>query len=117
MNFLVTYLQKLPPLVLVILAAVSVIAGDLFAKYWSINTKNTFYLLAVLFYIGSAIFYIPSLLNEGLVLTSMLWSLVSTVGLVVIGVVIFKETLSSVQIAGLVFGIISLAILSFSFGK
>ena len=117
MNFLVIYLQKLPPLLLVSIAALSVIIGDLFAKYWSLNTKNIFYVLAVLFYIGSAIFYIPSLLTKGLVITSVLWTLISTVGLLLVGIFIFKEHISSLEVVGLFFGIISLMILSFSFVK
>ena len=117
MNFLVTFLQKLPPLLLVSLAAFSVVVGDLFAKYWSLHTKNTFYILAVVFYIGSAILYIPSLLSEGLIITSILWTLISTIGLLLVGVVIFKETVSFTQTIGLILGVISLVILSFNFGK
>lgn len=115
MNFLVNFLQKLPPLLLVTLAAMSVVMGDLFAKYWSLAPKNIFYILAILFYIGSAIFYIPSLLSKGLVITSILWTLISTIGLILVGVVIFKETLSFIQVIGLIFGIISLLILSIGF--
>ena len=59
MNYFVSILQKLPPLVLVSLAAVSGVVGDLFAKYWSLNTKNTFYIFAIIFYIGSAVFLYP----------------------------------------------------------
>ncbi|OGZ71313.1 MAG: hypothetical protein A2904_00920 [Candidatus Staskawiczbacteria bacterium RIFCSPLOWO2_01_FULL_33_9] len=115
MNFLVNFLQKFPPLLLVVLAAFSVIVGDIFAKYWSQNPKNPFYIIAVVFYIGSAIFYIPSLLSKGLVITSILWTLISTIGLILVGVVMFKETLSFIQVVGLIFGIISLIILSLGF--
>ena len=113
MNFLVTALQKLPVVVLLVLSALSVTTGDFFAKYWSLHTKNVFYVFAIAGYIGSAIFYIPSLLKKGLVVTSILWSVLSIIGFLAVGLLIFKETLSLRETMGVIFGIISLIILSF----
>ena len=113
MNFIISILSKLPAIVLVSLAAVSVIIGDFFAKYWSLNQKNIFYILTLIFYLGSGVLYVPSLLKEGLVITSIIWVLISTIGLLLVGIVIFKEQLSFIQVIGVTLGIIALLILIF----
>ncbi len=114
MNPVVELLQKLPVWLLLILSASSVIAGDFFAKYWSIHLRSVFYFLAIASYMLSGFFYIPTLLREGLIVTSVIWSVLSIVGFLVIGLLIFKETLSTVEIVGVLFGVISLVILSIS---
>ena len=112
MNLIITALGKLPVILLIILSAASVTAGDFFAKYWSINTRSVFYVLAIMGYVGSSIFYIPTLLREGLIITSVLWSLLSIIGFLVVGILIFKETLTNLEIIGVMLGIASLVILS-----
>jgi len=105
-------LAKLPVWLLLILSAGGVIAGDYFAKYWSVNQKTSLVVLSVAGYAVSALFYIPTLLKEGLVVTSILWSLLSILGFMAIGLLVFRETLSPIQWVGVVFGIIALIIFS-----
>jgi len=107
-------IEKIPVVVLLLLSASSVVAGDYFAKLWSINPSRLLFGLAVLGYIGSAVFYIPTLLREGLVITSVVWTILSIVGFLVVGVLIFNEALTGWQIAGVTIGVIALIILSFS---
>lgn len=106
--------SQFPVWLLISLSASGVILGDLSGKYWSTNQQPVFFLLAVLGYALSTFFYLPVLLREGLVITSLLWSLLSIVGFVFIGLVIFKETLTPLQIFGVVLGVIALVILSIS---
>lgn len=94
------------------LSAAGVIAGDYFAKFWSTNQKGIFVLLAVLGYAASSLFYIPTLLREGLVITSLIWSILAIIGFLVIGLFVFNETLSTVQWIGVGLGIGSLIILA-----
>lgn len=105
---------KIPALVLLVLSALSVTTGDFFAKYWSTNTRGLFYFLALLGYIGSGVFYIPTLLKEGLIITSVIWSVLSTVGFLLVGLVIFKESLTAMETLGTILGVASLVVLSFS---
>ena len=108
------WMASFSPWLLVTLAAISVILGDVFAKYWSQNQRLTYYLLGLVFYFLSGFLYIPSLLKEGLVVTSVLWSLIGTIGFVVVGLVFFKETLTLMQGVGVGFGVVALVILAFS---
>jgi multidrug transporter EmrE-like cation transporter len=112
MNLFTKILPSLPLYVLLLLSAFGVVIGDYFAKLWSVNTKTTFLILAFVGYLASSFFFIPSLLKEGLIVTSVIWSLISIIGFLFIGFVVFKESLNLWQVVGICFGVISLIILS-----
>jgi multidrug transporter EmrE-like cation transporter len=114
MKFYVEIIQKLPLGVSLMLAAISVIGGDYFAKFWSINQKPLFLALAFLGYFLSGFFYIPTLLKSGLVTTSIIWGLLSTIGFLIIGILIFKEHLTMLQTIAAALGVVSLLLFSFS---
>lgn len=76
--------------------------------------KEYFYLLRFWDTLRRVFFYIPTLLSKGLVLTSIIWSLLSIIGFLLIGLVVFKEILTSMQIIGVSLGIIALIILAFA---
>jgi multidrug transporter EmrE-like cation transporter len=86
--------------------------GDTFAKYWSLNPRWSIFIGAMLGYLASGFFYIPSLLREGLVITSVIWSLISIIGFLFVGLVLFKEHLTPVQWIAVALGIVSLLILA-----
>jgi multidrug transporter EmrE-like cation transporter len=112
MNLFTKVLPSLPLYLLLVLSSVGVITGDYFAKLWSTNTKTIFLILAFAGYLTSSFFYIPTLLKEGLIVTSIVWSLISIIGFLAIGFLIFKESLNTWQIVGICFGMISLLILT-----
>jgi len=97
---------------LIALSACGVVLGDYSAKTWSIDREPLWLIFAFLGYFFSAFFYIPSLLKEGLVVTSLLWDLLSIIGFLFIGIVIFKENLTALQVVGAVLGTVALIILS-----
>lgn len=109
---MINLFNKLPVIVLLIISSIGVISGDFFAKYWSIKQKAIFFVLAVLGYLVSSFFYIPTLLREGLVITSIIWSLLSIIGFLFIGLIIFHEKLTVIQYVGVFIGILALIILS-----
>ncbi len=112
MNEFFNIFSKIPVWVLLCLAAISVVTGDVLAKYWSTNTKSVFYFAGLIAYAFSGFFYIPTLLREGLVATSVIWSILSVIGFLVVGILLFKETLTPLQIVGVILGIIALVILT-----
>jgi len=97
---------------LIVFAAAAVITGDYFAKAWSVNGSGIYLLFAFFGYFFSGFFYIPTLLREGLIVTSVTWLVLSTAGFLIIGALVFKETLSPVQIFAIILGILSISILS-----
>jgi multidrug transporter EmrE-like cation transporter len=115
-NAYLSFLGSVPVLGLILMAAVSVSVGDYAAKAWSLNhsQREWYLLLAFAGYFFSGFFYIPTLLRDSLIITSVLWVLLSAVGFLVIGIVIFKETLSLPQTIGVILGIISVLVLTIS---
>ena len=111
-TFIVNNLNKISVFGLILLAAASVIFGDFAAKLWSTNHNNNWYTLALGGYFLSGVFYIPTLLREGLVITSILWSVLSIIGFLAIGLIIFRESVSNLQILGILFGVVSIVILT-----
>jgi|GEM_PF-850164 len=114
MDAYLSLMSKVPVGALLMLSAASVISGDYFAKLWSVNRSGTLLALALVAYACSGIFYTPTLIKNGLVVTSLIWSLVSTIGFLVIGFAIFKENLTFAQSVGVAFGVVSLLILAFT---
>jgi len=47
MNEFLNIFSKIPVWALLCLAAIAVVTGDVFAKYWSTNTKSVFYFAAL----------------------------------------------------------------------
>jgi len=112
MTLFTDILPRLPMYALIVLSACGVILGDYSAKTWSVNHSPLWLALAFVGYLASAFFYIPLLLKDGLVVTSLLWDLLSVAGFLAIGLVIFKEDLTPLQTAGAAFGVVALVILS-----
>lgn len=110
-NIYVATVGAFPPMALVVIAALAVIIGDYAAKVWSTGGSPQYLLFAFLGYLLSAFFYIPSLLKEGLIITSVVWSILSISGFLVVGYVIFKEPLSTLQMFAVALGVCSIFLL------
>jgi len=110
-----TYLElmgKIPVLVLLAISGIGVIAGDVFAKYWSMNPRWSLLAVTIFCYFTSSFFYVPTLLREGLVVTSIIWSLISLIGFLFVGLVLFRESVTFHQGIGVAFGLVALVILA-----
>jgi multidrug transporter EmrE-like cation transporter len=112
MNWWLTLAGTIPVMGLLVMSAVSVILGDLFGKLWSQKPSPLLFLLALMAYLLSGWFYIPTLRRESLVLTSVIWTVLSTTGFLAIGLLLFHESLSPLQGIGVFFGVVSLILLS-----
>lgn len=111
MSQIIQEISRLPLWSLILLSGIWLVVGDLFAKQWSEDQKISLFILAILSYVLYGIFFIPSLLKDGLIVTALSVILINILGFLFIGLVIFKETLSPVQIVGLILGIISVILL------
>ena len=112
MDLYISLLGRLPMYLLLVLSATGVVAGDYFAKKWSIDQKTSYLLLAFFGYFSSSFFYLPTLLKEGLIITAVIWVLLSTIGFLFIGIVIFKESLNLFQILGVGLGVVAIILLA-----
>jgi uncharacterized membrane protein len=95
-----------PLIILVLLEA----TADIISKTWQIKGGWYFAALALLAYLAANAFWLLSLKNGAhLSKGAVLFSVMSAVLAVIIGVVVYKENLNTVQTVGLVLGIISIA--------
>ena len=114
LQFWLNIVSRLPVMVLILMSASAVVFGDYLAKSWSVSQRGWLFLGAFIAYGLSSIFYVPTLLRESLVITSLLWVVISTLGFLLIGLVLFREHLTFGQWVGVVFGVVALVILSVS---
>jgi multidrug transporter EmrE-like cation transporter len=113
MNILSLF-QTWPVIVFYGTSLVFVLMGDYFAKAWSIEHSILNFTLASLGYFLSGAVYLPILLRQSLVVSATIWMILNIVGFVVIGMILYKESVNLWQAIGIGFGIISIVFLSIS---
>lgn len=96
----------IPLVILVLLEA----TADIVSKTWQIKGGWYFAAIALLTYLVANAFWLLALKNGAhLSKGAVLFSVMSAVLAVIIGVIFYKENLNTVQTVGLVLGIISIA--------
>lgn len=82
--------------------------ADIFAKQWSLGSKY-FWILALTAYMIGNIFWLFALKNgSGLSRGAIIFSLVSEMLAICIGLLYYHESVSRIQITGMILGIVSL---------
>jgi drug/metabolite transporter (DMT)-like permease len=112
METLVSWSQKVPLLLLFAVSAVSVGAGDYLAKKWSLEPGWDLLAGALACYFCSSFFYMQTLTRKGLVVSCIIWSISSIIAFLFVGLVVFHETLTGTQVAGVILGTAALLLLS-----
>ena len=78
------------------------VAGSLAAKYYSLG-KNPLLLVATfLLFGGAGLVFAKSLKYEGMAITNVLWIAFSIIAVTIIGYLYFKESITGIQMAGIV---------------
>lgn len=112
MEQFIALLSKFPIIILITLAALTTVAGDYFGKLRSVNLSPWAFWAGFILYAVTAFFYFPTLLREGLIVTAILWTVLSTVGFFLVGYYIFGEELSTLQWLGVGFGVVAIFLLN-----
>jgi multidrug transporter EmrE-like cation transporter len=112
MDTLVTCSQKIPLILLFTVSALFVGGGDYLAKKWSLSPGWSNCVGALTCYGVSSFFYLLTVSRKGLVVSCVIWSISSIIAFLFVGLVIFHETLSGMQLIGVILGTISLVLLS-----
>jgi multidrug transporter EmrE-like cation transporter len=112
MNQIFNYVsQVVPTWVLLLLVAGCIVVGDTIIKYWTGNQKDWMVVIVFIFYTLSGLLYFPTLLNENLTTATVIWSILSLVGSVLVGLLVFRETVSTIQGIGIMLGILSVILI------
>jgi drug/metabolite transporter (DMT)-like permease len=98
MDTLVTCSHKIPLILLFAVSAIFVGGGDFLAKKWSLEPGWGSCAGALGCYFVSSFFYLMTLTRKGLVVSCVIWSIASIIAFLFMGLVIFHEPLSGVQL-------------------
>ena len=86
--------------------------ADIFAKEWSLKTNHVFWICALASYVIANSFWLYAIKNgSGLARGATIFSIASAILAIVIGLVFYKEPLSTVQLVGMIFGLIAIVLI------
>lgn len=87
--------------------------GEFLSKKFALNPGWTLFLAFIIVDIISASAWIPAIFQKSqLSITGVIWSVVSLIATVLIGILIFSEKLTIIQTIGLATGLVSIILLS-----
>ncbi|OIO80883.1 hypothetical protein AUJ84_02290 [Candidatus Pacearchaeota archaeon CG1_02_32_132] len=98
-------------LILIALAVVLEVTGDIYFKKYSIENKNVLLFIGLIVYFLGSIFWAISLKYELLSKSITLFTILNLIIVLAVGVLIFNEQISDINKIGIVLGIISVALM------
>jgi len=102
------------PIILILIGSFVITIGDLFFKQWVINSSNWVYACGMTLYLIGAAFLAATFKTQNIAVASVIFILVNAILLSLISWFYFKETLTPLQIFGMVLGLIGVIILEVS---
>jgi multidrug transporter EmrE-like cation transporter len=98
-------------IILLLIGGIILTVGDIFMKKWVNTNAHIFYFVGLVIYLIGLNFLAQSFKFKNIAVASLIFILVNIVTLSIVSWFYFKETLSPLQIAGMIFGIIAVIIL------
>jgi len=96
---------------LVALAVVLEVAGDIFFKKWSIDSRNILLYAGLLIYFIGSVFWAVSLKYEYLSKAISVFTILNLIIVILVGVLYFQEELSLINKVGIGLGILSVILI------
>ena len=103
--------MKWLPLAILLAAAIIATIGDILLKKWIITKGTWLYILGILMYLIAANFLAQSFRYKNIAVASIIYVVINIIILSVVSWFYFKETLNTMQIAGIVLGLVSVIVL------
>jgi multidrug transporter EmrE-like cation transporter len=98
-------------IILVIIVSILEVAGDILFKEWSIQKKNIYLIIGTILYMGATIFWALSLKYQNLSKAVVIFGVLTVIIGVLVGVFIYKEPISTLNVIGVIFGLICIVLL------
>ncbi len=103
----------IPAIIWLIVSALFFAFGEFFSKKFALNPSLAYVLIIVAIYTLGTLAWLPAILQKSqLSIVGAIWSVLSLLATVLIGVLIFREHLSLIGILGIIFAFIAVALLS-----
>jgi len=105
-------LMLIPALVWLVISALFFAVGEYLSKRWGMNPSFNFAVIVVLIYALGTFAWLPALLHKNqLAIMGTAWLLLAVMATVCVGVFVFHEKITNLQIIGVILAIIALGIL------
>jgi len=98
-------------IVLIIFVTILEIIGDILFKEWSIHSKKYLIILGTLFYTLATLVWAFSLKYQNLSKAIVIFAVLTLIVGALVGVFIYKESLSTLNIIGIILGLASIILL------
>lgn len=103
--------MKWIPLAILLAGAIVATIGDILLKKWIITKSTWRYIFGILMYLIGANFLAQSFRYKNIAVASIIYVVINIIILSVVSWLYFKETLNTLQIAGIVLGLVSVIVL------
>lgn len=98
-------------IILLLIGGVILTIGDIFMKKWVNTNSYVFYIVGLAIYLIGLNFLAQSFKFKNIAVASVIFVIFNVVTLSIVSWLYFKETLSMMQIIGIIIGIMSIVIL------
>jgi multidrug transporter EmrE-like cation transporter len=106
-------LLSIPAITWLIISALFFACGEFLSKKFALHPSMEYVLIIIIVYSLGTLAWLPAILQKNqLSIVGAIWSVLSLLATVFIGVLIFNEHLSLVGIVGIAFAIIAVTLLS-----
>jgi len=107
------FLLSINYIIWLVVSALFFAVGEFLSKKFALNPKLLYVILMLVAYSFGVLVWLPAILQRNsLSIVGTMWSVLSLLTTILIGVLIFKEKLSTVGIAGMAMAIIAIILLS-----
>jgi spermidine export protein MdtI len=109
------FLLSINYIIWLVLSALFFAVGEFLSKKFALSPKSLYVILMLLVYSFGVLAWLPAILQKNtLSITGTIWSVLSLLTTILIGVLIFKEKLNIVGIVGIITAGVAIILLSIS---
>ena len=110
-----SFILSINYIIWLVVSALFFAAGEFFSKKFALKPSFSVVIFILMAYILGTLAWLPAILQKNrLSITGTIWSIMSLLATVLIGVLIFKEKLSLIGIIGIMLAVIAISLLSFA---
>ena len=114
MNWKVGSFSFLPVFIGTLMACIDILMMGLSKMISLKEVSINFIPVAMILYGIQPLLFLKGIRYDGMVITNLVWNLISNVVITIIGVLVFGESLKGIRWIGIGMGIVSLALLAYS---
>jgi len=103
--------MKIYFLLLVVTVSILEVVGDILFKEWTIRTDKIFLIAGIIAYLAATTFWAFSLKFQNLSKAVVIFGILTIIIGVLVGVFLYKEELSTLNIIGIFLGLVSIVLL------